>query len=96
MSFFNRFAIKAMLLDICVSILVLVDVFLQLIYIDGVASDTGGFNPCFSGCLSSTVDFGRIQGSRLNVSILVLVDVFLQQSWSGKVGVGLTVFQSLF
>ena len=62
-----------------VSILVLVDVglrlFIAIVYMIARAS----FNPCFSGCWSSTLCGRKPFNNEVFVSILVLVDVGLRQ-----------------
>ena len=66
---------------ISVSILVLVDVFLQRGPSQSCGAGTQGFNPCFSGCLSSTYVIYLTCSQSPYVSILVLVDVFLQREF---------------
>ena len=61
-----------------VSILVLVDVGLRPALMRTVTGRTLSFNPCFSGCWSSTRHTVFVTASGRNVSILVLVDVGLR------------------
>ena len=78
-----------------VSILVLVDVGLRLGYRWYADDDSGnGFNPCFSGCWSSTQGV-RVFHTPLSVSILVLVDVGLRH-YPHECGSMNETFQSLF
>ena len=62
-----------------VSILVLVDVGLRRDINIPYVSEFSGFNPCFSGCWSSTtIHYCKTQHT--SVSILVLVDVGLRHA----------------
>ena len=61
-----------------VSILVLVDVGLRQPRLFLPAKDLSGFNPCFSGCWSSTQVEKYCVAQTMVVSILVLVDVGLR------------------
>ena len=79
-----------------VSILVLVDVGLRRNQEQTTAYIYISFNPCFSGCWSSTSGVIESYCSPINVSILVLVDVGLRQSRSCAEGVLASEFQSLF
>ncbi len=78
-----------------VSILVLVDVALQLLNMAILLKAIKSFNPCFSGCCSATVMMIVASVYRL-VSILVLVDVALQRSSMLRSSWILGMFQSLF
>ena len=66
------------LLCTLVSILVLMDVVLQLASQYGVNLHAGRFNPCFNGCCSSTSSKPAGALWLSTVSILVLMDVVLQ------------------
>ena len=79
-----------------VSILVLVDVGLRPRSSQGPPPPTTSFNPCFSGCWSSTQAFVSFQAHSKYVSILVLVDVGLRLFEWKYYGPYSQQFQSLF
>ena len=66
----------------CVSILVLVDVGLRPSSFSTDDDIALSFNPCFSGCWSSTGNPQVCWYQALAVSILVLVDVGLRLIWN--------------
>ena len=78
-----------------VSILVLLDVFLEASSDRGASTLTSSFNPCSLGCFSRRGDCRQCLIDSVRVSILVLLDVFLEEwkvrgvNYGGK-------FQSLF
>ncbi len=79
MSGYNKIYCKRCALTNDVSILVLVDVRLQLICVSAVSrSPFSSFNPCFSGCQVTTGGLEAMMHDMMHVSILVLVDVRLQ------------------
>jgi len=81
MSLFNKGIYKGMFGKGIVSILVLMDVSLQRKRRKRRLVLTLRFNPCFNGCLSSTIIVAVDVIFILLVSILVLMDVSLQQKW---------------
>ena len=62
-----------------VSILVLMELPLQLIMMKLERVTTLSFNPCFNGTTSATISLLRIEGLMFLVSILVLMELPLQR-----------------
>ena len=72
-----------------------------MLFFNKIEKETGiptgtGFNPCFNGCCSSTINTKGNQGLLRIVSILVLMDVVLQPECYSILRRVEELFQSLF
>ena len=64
--------------ELAVTILILIDGFLQFKYTDRILADTNSHNPYFNRWFSAIKERKEYEQNKIDVTILILIDGFLQ------------------